>query len=185
MKSVFLVSILRAWLSQYKNCSFLESLWRMPLKIIAWWTHHMIPLHCSWHQTTLTALKERKVLFLSFPLCCFPENGVRTTHRDSRTLPLNKTTTTNKIHNETQISKGISMSRCTDKEPDSYDEKWWVILLWHLWETHTAFLFFHRHPPEEAECLFQHIFWGKYWVLYEAQEHEVFVGFTWTICQHT
>lgn len=53
-----------------------------------------------------------------------------------------------------------------------------------IYEKPIVIFYFCRHPPEEAECLFQHIFWGKQWVLYEAQEHEVFVVFTWTSCQH-
>lgn len=53
-----------------------------------------------------------------------------------------------------------------------------------IYEKPILTFYFGRYPPEEAECLFQHIFWGKQGVLYEAWEREVFVGFTWTICQH-
>lgn len=52
-----------------------------------------------------------------------------------------------------------------------------------IYEEPILIFYFCRHPPEEAKCLFQHIFWGKQGVLYEAREHEVVVGFTWTICQ--
>lgn len=136
------------------------------------------PLHCSWHQATLTVLKGRKVLFLSFPLCFFTENGVRNNSLWHRTL--NKTTT-NKIYNETQISKGIWMSRCTKSL--IVITKNYGLACFDIYEKPVWIFYFCRHSPEEAECLFQHMLWGKQWVLYEAWEHEVFVGFTWTICQ--
>lgn len=83
LKSLFFASIWRTWFSQYKKCRISWKaceewlMWRTPLKIIAWWTHCMIPHCCSRPQTALPALKGRKVWVLSFPLCFLPENGVR------------------------------------------------------------------------------------------------------------
>lgn len=120
LKSVFLVSLLKTWLSQYKKCRISWKageewlMWRMPLKIIAWWTLCVIP-HCCYPQTALPSLKWRKSPFLFFALCFFPGNGKEQPILAGRTLPLNKMTTASEIRSKTQISKGIWMSRCTDR----------------------------------------------------------------------
>lgn len=70
LKSLFLVSLLKTWLSQYKKCRISWKageewlMWRMPLKIIAWWALCVIPHCCYVPKLPCLLWSEDKSLFV-------------------------------------------------------------------------------------------------------------------------